>query len=356
MKPLFILCLTLLLAACKEPETPEVSIRPAQVWTVKANQQATTTTYSGEVQAHHTADLAFRVNGKILQRHVEMGDQVQAGQVLASLDTADLQLNLASTRANLNAAKADLGKATTELARIRKLHQKDFIGQSALDAAQAAHDAAAARVKAAQAQLQLSSNQTHYTELSSDRAGLVVRTYAEAGQVVAAGTPVVRVAYEGELEVHTRIGETQAQTLATGTLVDIKLWAQPNNTLQGKITDISPITDATRSYLVKIKLLNPPDNIRLGMTADIQIANQDKGNSVLLPSSALFQQEQQSAVWLVGDANQVTLHPVQIISYQQNSVSVTGLKTDTKIIAAGVHKLHAGQTINPVPYDGKVGL
>ena len=351
-----LLCL-LALSACKEPETPAVVIRPAQVWTVSDHASGSSNiTYSGETKARMEADLAFRVGGKVIARNVEVGDTVTAGQVLASLDTTDLNLNTSSARASLAAAEADFSHAKTELARVNTLHRQQFIGQAALDNAQAAHDATAAKVAAAKAQLKLSGNQAGYTELRAEQAGIMTQVNIEAGQVVAAGTPVARIAYEGAREIHIRVGETTAQTLQTGALTDIKLWSQPDKLFQGKVREISPTTDATRSFLVKISVLNPPAELRLGVTADVSFANINNAASRWLPASALFQQGQQTAVWVVNDDNKVQLQPVTISTFHEAGVTVTGLPTGTKVIAAGVHKLSNGQTINPIPYDGKAGV
>ncbi len=353
-KPLFIpLLLLLALSACKEPEVPVTVTRPAQIWTI--SDQATNdtgVTYSGETKAHVEADVAFRVGGKVIARKVDTGDSVKAGQVLASLDTTDLNLTINTARASLSAAEADLTQATTELARVSTLRRQQFIGQAALDSAQAAHDAAAAKVSSAKAQLKLSGNQASYTELHAEQPGIITQVNIEAGQVVAAGTPVARIAYEGEREIHIRVGETTAQTLLTGALADIKLWSQPNQTFQGKVREISPGTDATRSFLVKISLLNPPADLRLGVTADVRLANTTTVASHWLPSSALFQQEQQTAVWVVNADNHVQLTPIKVLAYHEAGITVTGLPTGTKVIAAGVHTISDGQAITPIPYDG----
>lgn len=349
------LLLLLVLTACKEPETTTQTIRPAQVWTVSDQTTPATLTWSGETKARYEADLSFRVAGKVANRHVDAGDTVTAGQALASLDTADLNLNLTSAKAGLAAAEADLTNAKAELTRVAELRRKQFIGQAALDAAQAAHDAAAAKVTSAKAQLKLSGNQTGYTELKSDQPGIITQVNVENGQVVAAGQPVAHIAYDGEREVHIRVGETTAQSLKTGSITDIKFWSQPDKPYQGKVREVSPATDTTRSFLVKISLLNPPQDLRLGVTADVSLPDSQASNASWLPASALFQQGQQTAVWVVGADYQVQLQAVKLLAFHEDGVTVSGLSAGTQVIAAGIHKLSAGQTINPVPYDGKAG-
>lgn len=358
MKPpvLLTLCLFVSLTACNETETATEVIRPAQVWTVGEQANASTTTYSGEIKARYEADLSFRVGGKLTTRNAEVGDAVKAGQILAQLDTADLNLNIASAKAGLAAAEADYANAKAELARVAELRRKQFIGQSALDAAQAAHDAAAARVSAAKAQLKLSGNQAGYTELKADQTGIITAVYAEAGQVVAAGTPIAHIAYDGEREVHIRVGENTARTLTAGTLANITVWPEQSSEFQGKVREVAPSTDITRSFLVKISLLNPPEKLRLGTTADVSLPNAVTSEASWLPASALFQQDKQTAVWVLGANHQVSIQPVNVVAYHEDGVTISNLAAGTQVIAAGVHKLSTGQTIKPVPYDGEAGL
>lgn len=355
MKKLLPLFLLLSLAACKESDNTTETVRPALVWTVGNQTGDADTRYSGEVKARYEADLAFRVGGKVVSRKAEPGDSVSTGQVLAQLDTTDLNLNLASAKAALAAAEADYTHAQAELARANGLRRKQFIGQSALDAAQAANDAAAARVASAKAQLKLSGNQAGYTELKADQNGVITAAYAEAGQVVAAGTPVAHIAYDGEREVQIRVGENTAQNLRAGQPASIRLWSQDKQ-LQGKIREVSPATDTTRSFLVKISLIDPPQDLRLGITADVSLPGNATDGTSWLPASALFQQDKQTAVWALGNNNQVSIQPVTVTAYHEEGMTISGLPAGTRVIAAGVHKLYAGQTVNPVPYDGKAGL
>ena len=351
------LCLSLLLSlsACKEPEIPVVTTRPAQVWTVKPHEQSSSSTYSGEIKARYEADLSFRVGGKLITRQADIGDEVHPKQSLARLDTTDLNLNIASARANVAAVEADVANARAELNRVNELYRKQFIGRAAVDNAQAAYDAANARLSAARSQLKLSGNQAAYTELYTDKSGLITALSAEVGQVVGAGQPIMHIAYDGEREVHIRVGETAGLQLKPGQLVSVTLWAQAQQSLQGKIREISPSTDSTRSFLVKISLLTAPSDLRLGLTADVSIPNPTKADTSFIPSTALYQEGKQPAVWVVNDKHEVHLQPITIVSYQEDGINVTGLANGTQVIAAGVHKLNNGQVINPVPYDGKAG-
>ncbi len=377
MRRLLPLALLLSLSACKEPEPPAQVIRPAQVWTVTEQAEGATATFSGEVRARYEADLAFRVSGKLKARLAELGQPVAAGQALARLDPADLELNLAGARASLAAAEADLTHANRELARLRPLLAQRFIGQSALDAAQAARDAAQARVNAARAQVNLSANQTRYTELVADKPGVITQVHAEVGQVVAAGAPAFRIAYDGEREVQVRVGEATAHALPPGTAVQVKLWSQPDTPLDGTVREVAPATDATRSVLVKVSLKQPPADltdspganralptgkptggrpgmagIRLGISADIRLPSSAAPEQRWLPASALFQQGEKAAVWVVDANDSLHLAPVTLLGYREDGVLVSGLAAGARILAAGVHAVTEGQQVRPIPYDG----
>ena len=356
------LVLCQLLLACQETTIPEKVIRPAQVWQVSEQntQQPQATVYSGEVKARFEADLAFRVAGKLLQRKVDTGDTVKAGAILATLDPADLKLNIQAAQANVRAAISEQDTAKSELDRNNALFEKNFLSKANLESYINRYNAAQANVKAAQAQLDIAQNQASYTVLHSDKAGIITAVNAEAGQVVAAGQAIAHIAYDGEREVHIRVGENTAKSLVTDTLVKVKLLAQATQPFQGRVREVSPATDATRSFLVKIRMLNPPDDLRLGMTAEVSIPTTTPSNTLAttqhwIPASALFQQGQNTAVWVLGQDHQVQLQAVTVVAYQTEGVTISGINSGTQIIAAGVHKLSAGQTINPVPYDGKAG-
>lgn len=342
------------LSACKEAPAPDQTIRPAQVWTVTEPATVTGPVYSGETAARFSADLGFRIGGKITRRTVEVGDHIAAGHTVAQLDPTDLELSVQAAQANLRAAESELATAQAELKRNRELVSKNFVSDTALDTFANRQSAAQASVRAAAAQLALARNQLGYSDLTVDTAGVVTAVYAETGQVVGAAQPVVHIAYDGEREVHIRIGETSAQTLRNGSPVEVRLWSQPEPPLHGRIREISPAADSTRSFLAKIALLSPPADLRLGVTADVRLPVA-AGPGVWLPAGALFQQGESAAVWLVGSDDRVRLQRIRVIAFDEHGVSVEGLASGTQVIAAGVHKLSDGQQIQAIAYDGKAG-
>ncbi|MFI0398459.1 MAG: efflux RND transporter periplasmic adaptor subunit [Thiolinea sp.] len=493
MRILNLLLVACALSACKQEATEPEPIRPAQIWEVKHQMAEQVETYSGEIQPRQVVDLSFRVPGKLLGRHVEVGDTVTEGQDLARLDDQDSKLSvsqsesglqasqmnllaardnqtatqgaltsvqnnllaaqgaLTSAKANLSAihaglesaqaavdsakataasAKAAVGVAAAEMQnaqieykRTAQLVQQGFASNTLLDrdhqrlqtaqanlksaqanaeAAQAQVQAALAKVKTTQAQVQaaegevasananvgalqgqvkttqaqvqasqaqvgmaeaqvgntrsqvdLIKNQSGYTVLTSNVAGVITKTHAEVGQVVAAGQPILSVARAGELEVQIRVGEQAIQNLRLNAPAQVKLWASSSEALEAKVREIAPAADENRTWLVKVALAQPENpELKLGMTATVAFHQALEQTVAWLPASALYQQAQKPAVWVLDTSNVVSLKEVQVARYLDSGILVQGITAGVKVIAAGVNRLHAGQQISPVPYNG----
>ena len=353
---LTLLLAPLLMTACKET-TPVVDApRPAQVWTVSTELSPSSAHFAGELRARFEADLAFRVGGKVVERSVELGQTVQAGQVLARLDAVDLDLGVTAARAELAGAEADQLKTKQELVRIQGLYEQKFLGKSALDAAVAARDAATARVNALRAQSKQSGNQAQYSVLVASKPGVITAVNVELGQVVAAGAPVLRIAYAGEREVHLRVGETAArafnQALQQNQAVQISFWSRPGEAWEGQVREIAPVTDSARSVLVKVSVKGLPNELPLGLSADAALPLQAEPGAVWLPATALFQHGDQPAVWVLSADHAAKLQPIAVLRYERDGVVVRGLQAGAQVVAAGVHTLHEGQVVRPVAYDG----
>ena len=227
--PILILLPLLLVACGKEAPAPQAVERPAATFVLGAQATDNGNLYSGEVHARHETVLGFRIGGKIIERMVNAGAVVKKGQVLARLDSADTGLQA-------SAASAQLKLAREELQRYRELRAQGFVSQSALDAKEAA-------LKAAAAQAGLARNQSGYTTLHADRAGVIAAVLAEAGQVVAAGQPVLRLAPDGEREVAIALPESQLANLEVGAAAEITLLAAGAVPLAGRLRELSPAAD-----------------------------------------------------------------------------------------------------------------
>jgi multidrug efflux system membrane fusion protein len=353
---IFVPLLLLALSACSKPAEQAEPIRPALVYTVTAGNPQQSSVYSGEVHARREADLGFRVGGKVTQRLVELGSVVKPGEVLARLDPQDAQLATTEARAQLAAAQSDASNARIELERAQKLVAQKFLSQAALDARINASQSTNAKLAATRAQLGIATNQSRYTALTAEAAGVVTQVNVEPGQVVSAGQPVLRVAYAGDKEIHVRVGEAQASQIKVGAPAQVKLWSAPGQVFAGSVREVAPAADEARTYLVKVTLLKPDERIRLGMSASVALAGNNQGATVTVPAGAVFQHGTQPAVWLVNAQQQVAAVPVRIVQYREDGVLVeAALPAGSRVIAAGAHKLHDRQKITPMPFNPASG-
>lgn len=341
-----------LLSACKEEKkavapVPSVLVQPAVAAGTLGG-----AAYSGEVRARHEADLAFRVAGKLVARPVDVGSVVRPGSVLARLDPADLQLNVAAVRAQASAAESDLALAKADLERYTALARDKFVSPAMLDAKATAYRAAAARLDQARAQLAVSGNQADYGTLVGDRAGVVTAVLAEPGQVVTAGQPVVRVARPEEKEVLVYVPEGQLAEFKAAQALAVRLWARPELALHGRLRELAPAADpATRTYAARVSLLDAGPEVQLGMTAQVAIAEARAQPGVLVPLSAVIERGQGPEVWVVAN-DKAERRPVKVAAYREDgAVLAAGVAAGEAVVAVGAHKLTPGQVVQPLPFQ-----
>ena len=335
-------------AGCSEKQ--QAAPEPRLVNAIRVNPSNTTNdvAYSGEVRPRYESNLSFRVPGKIVARKVEVGGMVSKGNVLAKLDPEDQYLNTRSAESQQAAAQSEYEQSKAELARYTDLYEKKFISKAEFDRHQNDFNVAKARLEQSQAQLAVSKNQSGYTELSADHAGVVTALLAEVGQVVAAGQTVMKVARTDEREVGISIPENRLTELSAARQIDISLWSDPSKIYQGKLREVSPSADpVTRTYAAKISVLNADPAMKLGMTANVYLRGLPRTSALLLPATALFQDNGHAAVWVVDKTtSKVALVPVEISEYVDDRVGViSGLSPGDLIVRAGVHKLYAGEKV-----------
>lgn len=303
-------------------------------------------TYSGEVRGRYESQLAFQVNGKIIKRNVELGSVINAGDVLMQIDPKDIQQTVNSTSAQVYSAESQLRLAESNLNRFRQLYEQGAVGRMTYDQYVSAYEVAAAAVQQASAQHTQGANQLDYSLLRADKPGVISAITAEVGQVVSAGQPVLTLVQDGEREVEISVPENRIEELRKAQQIKVTFWALSNVTTDGKVREISPMADpVTRTYKVRISLLNPPPEIKLGMTAAVTLLGSDAQQTVTIPLAAIYQNGDTPAVWVV-TGNTITLRPIKIGQFGDGTIQVLeGLQQGDRIITAGVHKLKEGQKV-----------
>lgn len=338
----------LLLSGCSRPEPPPEPVRSVKLLTVGVAALQSQTEYAGEVRARVESRLGFRVAGKIVQRQAELGQRVKAGQVLAQLDPQDYQLAAQAAQAQVSAAQTQRDLAAADFKRYATLKEQNFISGAELERRQATLQAAQATLAQARAQASSQGNQTDYTRLLADVAGVVTSIEAEPGQVVSAGTPVLRIAQDGARDAVFAVPEDTVAQVKPGQTVSVRLWSG-GATLTGRVREVAASADpVTRTYEVKVGL-DGATAAPLGAT--VYVAPQGLGHAgtqaITLPTTALRQQGQGTAVWVYEPASgTVRSQDVEIASADGNAAVVaSGLTPGMQVVATGVHVLSPGQKV-----------
>lgn len=347
VRPAVLGCMALALIGCDRPAPAPEPIRSVKLMTVAPAPWESAREFPGEVRARVETRLGFRVGGKLLERSAEPGQRVRAGQVLARLDPQDLRLASEAARAQFNAARTQRDLAEAEFRRYSALREQNFISGAELERREANLRAAQAQLEQARAQLSVQGNQASYAALAAPAAGVVTAVDAEAGQVLAAGAPVLRLALDGERDAVFSVPEDQLRLVRSGAPVAVRQWSD-GRTLSGRVREVSASADpVTRTYSVKVAIAGeaPP----LGSTVYLKPQGfEPTGTPVIkVPTSVLRQEGQGSAVWVLEEpAMTVRLQPVELAGIDGNEAVIrTGLQPGMRVVTAGVHVLAPGQKV-----------
>jgi RND family efflux transporter MFP subunit len=338
------------LGGCDETVAQKAApTRPVLVATVHYEAESPERSFVGTIRPRIETDMGFRVPGKVAKRLVEVGQTVDVGQPLATLDEVDLKLQAEQAEAELRAATGVLAQAAAAETRAKELRAKGWATDAQLDQAKAAADEARSRLNRAQRSVELTNNSLSYATLLADTRGVVTATLIDAGQVVAAGQTAVRVARFAEKEAVVAIPETLVARAKEG-VATVSLWSEPNKKYAAKLREIAPAADpATRTYLAKFSLPGAGDSVSLGMTATLTLCDPATTRVARLPLSALFSEGGDPSLYTVDDKGDVTLKPVAVKSYDSDNVVITGgVDEGAKVVVLGVQKLDPAQKVRVV--------
>ncbi len=337
-----------LISACHAPSHAESDARPHVLVYQVGSGAGTATAYSGTVHSRVEQDLSFRVGGRIVERKVNVGDRVVAGQLLMRLDPADYDDAVNGATAAVAAAKAQATRADASFERLNALVASGSTSTDAIEQAKAAKDSADASLKAAQAQLATEQNQKAYTELRADGPGVVVAIPAEAGQVASVGQPVIRMAMAGSPEAVVGLPDAGH---VVGETVTVTVYGPQTSTHPAHLRQISLVADpSTRlfeaRYVMDATLAEAP----LGSTVTVSLSTGHVASPGLdIPLSALVDKGDGTRVWTIDAGGKVHSRPVTVGRLDEETASITaGLSAGDVIVGAGAQLLHEGEAVSQV--------
>ena len=342
-----LLLITAVAAGCDEEVPPAAEPRPVRTVTVEGGAEGEIVSLTGQVRAKDEVSLAFRLDGRMIERPVNVGDVLKGGQVVARLDPQNQQNELRSAQANLSSAEAALKQAHLTFQRQQDLLKDGWTPRARFDEAEQGLRTTEAQVDAARAQVRIAQDRLSYTVLVADAPGAVTAVGAEAGEVVRTGQMIVQLAREGGRDAVFDVPEQLIRMGPRDPVVEVALTDDPQVTATGRVREVAPQADpATRTFQVKVGITNPPEAMRLGSTVTGRV-KLTAPPGVELPASALTEANGRPAVWVVDPQGQtVSLRTVEVVRYDPASVVISqGLKTGEIVVTAGVQVLRPGQKV-----------
>lgn len=344
-----ILAIILIVAAVKISSKQEktVMLPPlVKTLTIAASNQDSEYIYAGQVHSRYESQLAFQVGGRIVKRYVEVGDRVDQGAVLLELDSRDLVQVVNNYAAQVSSAESKYYLAEENLKRYEQLYQAEAVSLAAYDDAVNTANVAKATLDQVNAMYAQYSNQLGYCKLRADKSGVIGSIAAEEGQVVTAGQRIATLVQDNELEVEINVPENRVDQLKSTQEINVGFWALPDIKVKGALRSVSPVAnDASRTYTVRISLIDPPPNIQIGMTSNVSVSQNNLSGKIWIPVAAVYQKASSPQVWIVNE-NKVSLKNVTIADFSGDQVAVsTGLSEGNVVVTAGVNSLREGQEV-----------
>ncbi len=344
----------LALVGCDRPEPEAPTPRAVRTTVVDTGEAALAHEFAAELKARQESRLGFRVGGKVTARHVELGQSVRAGQLLAEIDPADLKLAAQAARSAVEAAEVAAAQATADHVRFENLHRQGFISAAELQRRETALQSARAQLEQARAQAAVQSNQSGYSRLTAPADGVVTAVLAEPATVVQAGQPVIALAVNGPRDAvfsvpEDRVDAVRALVGQPGAL-QVRLWgdgrAQP-----ATVREVAAAADGvTRTFRVTDELAGDAAQAgapALGRTAVVTMPGPRLDGQVKLPLPALFERSGRTVVWVLDPATMtVRTQGVVLLGADGNEALIgAGLEAGAEVVTAGVHVLAEGQKV-----------
>lgn len=332
------LSLSTLLTGCNKAisEPAEPLIKPVKLLAVKDLTVDDSDAFLARIDATYRAQLSFQVGGEVEKLLVRMGQGVEKGEVLATLDPKDLQLAL-------DAAQAQYALAKTQWERAESLYSKKLISTDNYDQKETQYKAALASFEQAKTDLS-------YTKIQAPFDGVVSYTYVKPYQVVGEKQEILNLIDNTTLDVSFTLPVSYAESVSLSALKNAEMWvtmdSEPSKRIPGKFKEIStqPNID-TNSYEAIVTITRPTDrNLLTGMTGQVHIAKQNKSNAMTLPTSAwVNKQESQGEVWVMDSSTQQVSKVT--LSLNESGAIESGLDNNDYVVIAGVERLVEGQVV-----------
>ena len=346
-----LLCLPIGLTACKEKTEIIEEIRAIKTMTVSEQAGEQIIKLSGIVAAVDSSGLSFQVGGQVESVHVDIGDQVEKGMVLAVLDPEPYQLELDGVAAELAKAKDEVTKSEAQFERQKRIFEQGAGTQSHLEVAEYQYKSAMSAVDFQMARLDLAKRNLSKTKLFSPYDGTIAWRSVQPHEEVLAGQKIFEINATGEKEVQLAVPETIINRIRSDQMVTITFPTLPGETTKGRISFVGSAALEANSFPVKVALIDPDKKVKPGMSAEaiLAIKDENRENGFIVPLQALLPApEENQAYVFVYDSQTSTLKKTLVRFHgmeDKKAIVEEGLTAGDTIALAGVSFLADGMTV-----------
>ncbi|RKF21407.1 efflux RND transporter periplasmic adaptor subunit [Alginatibacterium sediminis] len=340
---------TLNLSACMEQQDLNQSktLRPVSVIEIDSNSSIQRHEYSGEFRSTDVTRLSFRVPGTITDIHVQSGEEVVEGQLLAELDPHDYQVLVNEIEARLIEAKSSHQLAKVEQKRLQKANANNAIAAVNLDRAKSAVARSAAGVQVIEQNLQKTLDALAYTKLYAPFDATVADVYSESFEQTLPGVPVMFLQANDSLEFVAQIPEAHRQHFEHGQSAKLT-WFGQSQSQSAHVSEMTSSPDLLKqTYELSFSLPEQPESVLPGKMARVavEIENSSLAGLVCLPHSAVSMNGDQAKVYKI-DVNKVRSVMVEVPLIDSHKICVSGdVEQGDRLLAVGVDFVVEGQTI-----------
>lgn len=348
-----IIALSFLVVSCGgDPKTSTAEIMDpvaVKISDLQADNHNPFVTASGKIEATNSANLSTRMMGYVNKVYVKVGDKVRKGQLLISINNADLQAKRAQINANITKAAAAFNIAEKDYNRFKNLYNENSASQKEMDDMTAHYEMSKAGLEAAYQMKNEIDAQFAYVDIRSPFNGIVINKFIEVGDMANPGVPLIAVESPKNFKVTAMVAESDISHIKSGTKVKVHV-KSINKMMPGKVTEVSTSAKNTGGqYLVKIVLDKSDTNILSGMFATVQFPVEKKENAtsiVLIPTSAIVKNGGLKGVYTVSEQNTALLRWLRLGKTYGDKIEVlSGLNADEKYIVSADAKLFNGAKV-----------
>ena len=347
-----IVAMILLFAGCSE-EKKEESIRPVRTIIVKPTNAIAKYSFNGIARSDIAAKLSFQVNGTVKKVYVRAGQKVHKGGLIASLDDSYFKLKVNEVKASLQDAKARYANAKSYYSRIKQLYVNRSSSLSNLDNARASKESAYANYKAMKNRLEQAKLKLAYTKIKAPISGVISEVMIQKGENVASGMPVATISSTQNIEVPVSVPGSLIDNIKLGQEVWVRFDSLKKKRFKAKVVEVSTTSNIrTTTFPVVVRLLKKHKKIRPGMSASVEFTFRNNGNKTIfiVPVYALLEDAKGNYLFVVENVKDGVgiIKRIDVVRGRlvgNGIVIQAGLKNNTRVLTAGMHKVQENQKV-----------